>query len=234
MTMTHPRWQDLLTKLLHQEHVDEPVSEVDPYQAQPALGLDLSLAWSDAILPGILLSDNEPQLPARFPGAWAAARHQAFTGPFPCAIGLAPQFLQRIDGILNNGLGFLQQPVSSQVGNLASQTLDNKTVLSQLAIARLAGDHGRANELIRQLDGDLLQRNERAAQQWLEGQRTEAREQWDAIASDEPVIAFNQGLAALVAGDIRRGRARLTSAAQGFADTTGWHHLAELYLALAS
>ena len=45
MNTTHPRWQDLLTKLLHQEHVDEPVSEVEPYQAQPALGLDLGLAW---------------------------------------------------------------------------------------------------------------------------------------------------------------------------------------------
>ncbi|HQR42685.1 MAG TPA: hypothetical protein PLX97_08370 [Gemmatales bacterium] len=234
MNTTHPRWQDLLTKLLHQEHVDEPVSEVEPYQAQPALGLDLGLAWNDAVLPGLLLADGELRLASRYPGAWAAARHQALTGPFPCCIGLAPQFLQSIQGILNNATAFLQQPVVNQTGNMtAEQTLDNKTPLSQLAIARLAGDHGKAAELIPQLDGELLQQNERAAQLWLEGDRVAARQQWDSLDDSQPVIAFNQGLAALVAGDTRRGRECLTRAAKGFSDTTGWHHLAELYLALA-
>lgn len=234
MNTTTPRWQDLLARMLEQEHAEVPTSEVELYQAQPALGLDLSMAWNEAILPGQLLSEDMPQVSARFPSAWNAVRHVSFAAPFPCCIGMAPQFLQKIDSILENAQTFFEQELPSMPAGVTAETaLDNKTTLSQLAIARLAGDTEQVNRLIADLDGETLQKNELAAQLWLAGQRGEAKEAWDNLDGNHPVIAFNQGLAALASQDAARGRERLAKAVSGFDQTTGWHHLAELYLAVA-
>lgn len=232
-TMT-PRWQDLLTRVIQQDHPENSTSEVELYQAQPALGLDLGMAWNEALLPGTLLSEEEPPVSARFPSAWNAARNVSLAAPFPCCIGLAPQFLQKIDYILDNASSFFQKELPTMpVGMTAEVTLDNKTTLSQLAIARLAGDFEQVHRLIPELDGEQLQKNEHAAQLWLAGKREEARHAWDSLDGKHPVIGFNQGLAALAHGDVARGRKCLTAAAKGFDESTGWHHLAELYLAVA-
>ncbi len=233
MNTTTPRWQDLLAKLIQQDHHEVPSSEVELYQAQPALGLDLGLAWSEALLPGILLAEEEPRVQARFPSSWNAARHVTLAAPFPCCIGMAPQFLQKIDGIMDNASAFFQQESMGMPTLSADITLDNKTPLSQLAIARLAGDANQIERLIPQLDGELLQKNERAAQLWFNGQRDEAREAWKSLDDDSPVIAFNQGIAALAQGDTEHGRECLARAVNGFDESTGWHHLAELFLAVA-
>lgn len=233
MNTTTPRWQDLLAKLIHQDHHEAPNSEVELYQAQPALGLDLGIAWSEALLPGELLAEEEPRVSARFPASWNAARHINLAAPFPCSIGMAPQFLQKIDAIMENAEAFFQQETVGMPMLSADITLDNKTPLSQMAIARIAGDAQKIEALIPQLDGELLQKNERAAQLWFAGRRDEAREAWDSLDGENPVIAFNQGLAAMAAGDVERGRECLTNAIEGFSESTGWHHLAELYLAVA-
>lgn len=233
MNTTQPRWQDLFAKLLMEEHQDAIVSEVELYQAQPALGLDLGLAWNEAVLPGVLLAEDDARVSARFPSAWNSASHLNLTGPFPCCVGLAPQFLQKIDRFMEDATGFFQQETPIITSNcIAEATLDSKTPLSQLAIARLAGDAEQINRLIPQLDGELLQKNEQAAQLWLTGSREEARQLWDSLPGDEAVIAFNQGLAALASGDTKRGQECLNRAVDGFEESTGWHHLAELYLAV--
>ena len=233
MNTTTPRWQDLLAKVIQQDHHEVPTSEVELYQAQPALGLDLGIAWSEALLPGQILADEELRVQARFPTSWNAARQVSLSAPFPCCIGMAPQFLQKIDGIMENADDFFQQESLGMPALSADITLDNKTPLSQLAIARLAGDVNQIEHLIPQLDGELLQKNERAAQLWFAGRREEARDAWDSLDGENPIVAFNQGLAALAQGDTEQGRACLTKAVEGFPESTGWHHLAELYLAVA-
>jgi hypothetical protein len=233
MTATTPRWQDLLQRLIHADHPDEPMSEVEPYQAQPALGLDLATAWNDALLPATLL-DSDAHVSARFPTGWQAARYLCFAAPFPCCTGLAPQFLQNISGIMNDASNYFQQqlPGFSSVSG-AEMTLETKSVLSQLALARVGGDATRTSELIDQLDNEHLRQNERAAQLWLSGDRTQAESLWHDIDLNHPVIAFNRGLAALANGQHQRGQGCMTRAARGFPESTGWHHLAELYLAVS-
>lgn len=233
MNTTTPRWQDLLAKLIYQDHHEAPASEVELYQAQPALGLDLGIAWSEALLPGQLLAEEEPRVSARFPGSWNAARHVTLSAPFPCCIGMAPQFLQKIDVIMDNAEAFFSQETVGMPMLSADITLDNKTPLSQMAIARIAGDAQKIESLIPQLEGELLQKNERAAQLWFTGRRDEARAAWDSLDGENPVIAFNQGLGAMAVGDVKRGRECLLIAVEGFPDSTGWHHLAELFLATA-
>ncbi len=233
MTATHPRWQDLLTKLLHQEHHEAVSSEVEPYQAQPALGVDLGLMWNEAMLPGTLLAADTPPIASRYPSGWQAAQHQHWGSPFPCSIGLAPQFLQNLEGIISDGRGFFEQSRQPMTSSTSFEpTLETKSVISQLALARLAGDVESTNRLIDQLDGEDLQKNERAAQLWLAGDRQSARDLWDGLPSENPVVAFNQGIAALAAGETAKGRKCLNRAVKGFDDTTGWNHLAALYLAV--
>lgn len=233
MTTTHPRWQDLFTKLLQQEHHETAASEVEPYQAQPALGVDLGLMWQEAMLPGTLLAADTPRLTSRFPSGWNAARYQQLGSLFPCCIGLAPQFLQKIDGIMSDAKSFFQQSHQLLTSSTSfEQTLETKSVYTQLALARLAGDAEAANRLIDHLDGEVLQKNERAAQLWLTGDRESARDLWDDLPSKNPVFAFNQGIAALAAGDTSRGQKCLHRAVEGFEETTGWNHLATLYLAV--
>lgn len=233
MTATHPRWQDLLTKLLHDEHQDAASSEVEPYQAQPALGIDLGLMWQEAMLPGIVLADDTPRISSHFPTAWNAARYQQRESLFPCCIGLAPQFLHTIDGIISDARSFFEQPPQPVTRSTSFEpTLETRSIYTQLALARLAGDADTANRLIDQLEGETLQKNERAAQLWLTGDRVSARDLWDSLPGDTPVVAFNQGIAALAAGETPRGRKCLRRAVDGFEETTGWNHLAALYLAV--
>jgi hypothetical protein len=233
MTTTHPRWQDLFTKLLQQEHHETAASEVEPYQAQPALGADLGLMWQEALMPGILLAADTPRIPNRYPSGWNSARYQQYGSLFPCCIGLAPQFLQKIDGIMSDAKAFLAQPHQPTTSSTSfEQTLETKSVYAQLALARLAGDAEAANRLIDQLDGEVLQKNERAAQFWLNGDRQSARDLWDDLPSKNPVVPFNQGIAALAAGETTRGRQCLHRAVEGFEEITGWNHLASLYLAV--
>lgn len=234
MNASMPRWQDLFTRMLAQDTPVEIVSEVEAYQAQPALGIDLSLTWNEALLPARLLSKDAVHVSAHFPAAWSAARHVDLLIPFPCCTGMAPQFLQRIHALLENNGEFFQQSMNtSRPRFTAEPTLDSKTVISQLAVARLAGDHDKSRELITQLDGEVLQKNEHASQHWLEGDRDTAASIWNDLPADHPVIAFNQALVALAHRETKQGKARLQHAIDGFDENTGWHHLSELYLALA-
>lgn len=234
MTTSMPRWQDLLTRMLAQDSPVEIDSEVEPYQAQPALGIDLALTWNEALLPARLLSEDSVLVSAHFPAAWSAARHVDLLSPFPCCIGLAPQFLQRIHVLLENSRQFFQQTMNtSRPRFTAEPTLDSKTVISQLAVARLAGDHDKSRELIPQLEGSVLQKNELAAQRWLEGDRDTAALIWNDLPTEHPVIAFNQALVALASNETKLGKGYLQRAINGFDQSTGWHHLSELYLVLA-
>jgi hypothetical protein len=234
MTADIPRWQDLLTRMLAQDTPAEMVSEVEPYQAQPALGMDLTLTWREALLPALLLSEETVPVSAHFPAAWSAARYVDLLTPFPCCIGMAPQFLQQIQALLENSQHFFVQTLPvSRPRFTAEPTLDSKTVISQLAVARLAGDHDKSRELITQLAVSELQKNELGAQHWLEGDRDTAAMIWNELPADHPVIAFNQALAALSSKDAKQGKACLQRAIDGFDESTGWHHLSELYLALA-
>jgi hypothetical protein len=243
-----PRWQELLASFLReQQFVPElPMSEVELYQAQPALSLDAALAWPDALLPGKMLSNPAAWENEALPAEWVHhARNTIWSAPFPCGLGLAPQFLQQIAPLMQNALGFFRTPLrqavtSAQPTNDSPELIKCKLstvsceLLSRIASARLAGDHRQVDTLLESFStppDEVFKQNERAAQRWLQGKHQEAEKVWQTLPADQPVIAFNQALAALQHGELATGQQLLNRAAQGFPTTSGWHHLAELYLA---
>src|SRR5437764_1284808 len=74
--------------------------------------------------------------------------------------------------------------------------------------------------------------NETAALQWHRGEREQAARSWQALPESVPVL-FNRGMAALFLGRPVEARAELRKAVERLPESSGWHHLGRLYLALA-
>jgi hypothetical protein len=73
--------------------------------------------------------------------------------------------------------------------------------------------------------------NEDAALAWHQGDAARASELWSSHrGQDNPVIQFNRGLSCLFSDAAADGEGFFTSAIRALADTSGWHHLASLYL----
>jgi hypothetical protein len=75
--------------------------------------------------------------------------------------------------------------------------------------------------------------NETAALAWHRGEAEEAARLWQAQEASVPVL-FNRGMAALFLGRPAEARPPLTSAVARLPETSAWHHLGQLYLALAA
>ncbi len=78
-----------------------------------------------------------------------------------------------------------------------------------------------------------MRANEEAALAWHRGQTEEALAAWQAQKASVPVL-FNRGMAALFLGRSAEAQASLTEAVTQLPDTSAWHHLGHLYLALAA
>jgi hypothetical protein len=80
-------------------------------------------------------------------------------------------------------------------------------------------------------DWQTLQANEEAALAWHSGKAEEALTLWQAQEPSLPVW-FNRGMAALFLGHPMRARIALEHAVSKLPETSAWHHLGHLYLAL--
>jgi tetratricopeptide (TPR) repeat protein len=102
---------------------------------------------------------------------------------------------------------------------------------------RLAGHFDEAHKVLAAADASgrwqALRDNEQAALAWHRGQADEALAQWQAQEASVPVL-FNRGMALLFLGRINEAQAALTEAVRQLPETSSWHHLGQLYLALAS
>jgi hypothetical protein len=74
--------------------------------------------------------------------------------------------------------------------------------------------------------------NERAANLWTSGKRGDAADVWNSLP-ESPPVQFNRGLAALFHGDKSVAQSCFSNAVEQITESSGWHHLGRLYLALA-
>ncbi len=74
--------------------------------------------------------------------------------------------------------------------------------------------------------------NERATSLWLSDRREEAMTVWQTLPSGT-VANFNLGMANLMLGSPERAIPFLQASVESLPETSGWHHLAALYLSVA-
>jgi len=235
--------------------------EVEPYDSVPVQPIDPRLAWDEArsVLKSFACSSGfsrgqapdrlkaELQAPTtvKVPADWpqlVASYEPAVALAF--ALGNYPQLVRDLHPLLAGGdLSALR---ARPAGQLASPTLvdwarkQSGTYSRLLAagVLRLARAYEVAAELLDQgtpETGEWLavRENERAALAWHRGLAQEALAMWEAQAESVPVL-FNRGMACLFLGRTEEARSALGKAVAALPDSSSWHHLGQLYLALAS
>jgi hypothetical protein len=110
--------------------------------------------------------------------------------------------------------------------------------LLAVGVLRSTRQFGRAEKLLAKIEKSMPAQlksawsNEKVALLWSCGPRAEALAMWRSLPESPPVL-FNRGVAALFLGDKALARTALKAAVSQIDESSGWHHLGRLYLALA-
>jgi hypothetical protein len=216
-------------------------SEVEPFEAVPAQVLDPKQAWQEA---SAAISNVGAGKPGAAPADWpeiVAAMPPVVALPF--AAGHFPQAvrdLQRLARSIDSIQDSAESVASLEITKIEAWAAEQSGPPALLAVGmlRLAGQLPRADKLLNKLEKKLLAEfqpfctNERAANFWAAGKRSEAAKLWSALPETAPVL-FNRGLACVFAGDKLSAQIHLPKAVSMIPESSGWHHLGRLYLALA-
>ncbi len=221
-------------------------AEVEPYEAVPVQAVDPRQAWDEAtaVLAYFGGSEKLGKAPAEWPSLVAAQPSHtglAFTaGNFPQMVrDLLP--LYRTESLA--ALPASDGPPIAAAGvedwaQAAGRDGSFPQALLALGALRLARQWDAAEALRQTCAGRVpataadAWANEEAALLWHRGQREEAARRWEALPESVPVL-FNRGMAALFLDRPADARTALRKAAEQLPESSGWHHLARLYLALA-
>jgi len=217
----------------------EPTDEALPYDATPVQPIDPQLAWKDA-LAVVTLLDGASNLKA--PPDWAKLVNQQEPAVgVALALGNYPQLVRNIYPLLTSEPPALRQGSMTALSvpglvQWANRDHEGRNRVLAAAVLRLARHFDRAAELLAQTppaDWELLHANERAALAWHRGEPAKALAVWNALPNG-PVVQFNRGMAQLFLGDYAAARESLSAAVASLPDNSAWHHLAGLYLTMAS
>ena len=210
-------------------HEAVPVQAVDPKQAWD--GATAVLAFSGGLTKSIKASPDWPSLVAAQPSHMGLA----------FAAGNFPQMVRDLTPLYREAesLGDLPMadapPVPVDIG---STTKEFPRVLLTLGTLRLARQWDAADALIAEVGDQVPEKwaaawaNEIAAILWHRGNKAEAAKRWQRLPETVPVL-FNRGMAALFTGRPNDARSDLRRAVEQIPESSGWHHLGRLYLALA-
>jgi hypothetical protein len=157
-------------------------------------------------------------------------------------LGNFPQMVRNLQPLLSGAPVALRQPAPRPLA--APALLDwasarrGPEALLAAGVLRLARHFDEADGLLRRA-GDLpaewqpVRANEEAALAWHRGRAEEALALWQAQPAGV-AVHFNRGMASLFLGRSTEARAALEAAVGQLPDTSAWHHLGHLYLALAA
>jgi hypothetical protein len=216
----------------------EPGDEVVPHEAVPVQPVDPQLAWNDAV--AAVPRPHKWQVPPEWP--------TLVTGQPPAVdlafcLGNFPQMVRNLHPLLNAGdLTALrglpgQVAVVTELERWAEGVRRYPDVLLAAGVLRLARHFDAAAVLLNRAEVPAEWRaahaNETAALAWHRGEVEQAAALWQAQEASVPVL-FNRGMAALFLGRPAEARDALTRAVAQLPETSAWHHLGQLYLALAA
>jgi tetratricopeptide (TPR) repeat protein len=221
----------------------EPTDEVVPYEAAPVQPVDPKLAWTDAAAAAAYLSAS-PVPALAVPPEWpvlVAAQEPAVAVAF--CLGNYPQLVRNLHVLLNGDPVALRvaptRPGTATQALLewARRTRTAPQSLLAAGVLRLVGDFDKAETVLEEAEvpsqWKALRDNEKAGLIWQRGRADEALSLWQA-QEPRPPILFNRGMALLFLGRFAEARTSLTEAVGQLPETSAWHHLGQLYLALAA
>lgn len=213
-------------------------TEVLPYEAGPVQPVDPRTAW-DAGLAALQSAS------AKAPPGWGqlVAQHEPVVAVALC-VGNFPQMVRDFHMLLHGADLTQLLPNGGRIATITALNdwLDRVKAVGldavlALAACRLSKQFERGEALIGAAEANIPtdQRttwdNEKAAFLWHQGKHAEARAVWDKLPATLPV-RFNRGMADLFLGNPESARGYLSQAADELPETSPWHHLARLYLAL--
>jgi tetratricopeptide (TPR) repeat protein len=235
----------------------DPDGQVVPHEAVPMQPVDPQLAWDDALAVLRWSRAGETPVPSghwEAPPDWPAlvaalepARAVAFCiGNFPQMVRNLQPLLERAEsgiareraGSESDGLLHVAYTSGSSILQWANKAQDYPQLLIAAGVLRLGRRFKEASQLLR-ANGETpaawqaLRANEEAALAWHRGNAEEALALWHTQKPSVPVL-FNRGMAALFLDRPAEARVALEQAVAQLPDTSAWHHLGHLYLALSA
>jgi hypothetical protein len=226
-----------------------------PHEAVTVQPVDPRLAWEDGLAVlrcgkygPTLIPTPRLETPPEWP--LLVAEQEPVTAVAFC-IGNFPQMVRNLQPLLSSGdltdvhSRAVQSSERKHRGVLppsltqwANGVQGYPHFLLVVGVLRLARHFDEASEFLKS-DGKVprhwraLRANEEAALAWQRGSSAEALSSWQAQKPSVPVL-FNRGMAALFLGRPADARSALEQAVAQLPDTSSWHHLGHLYLALAA
>ena len=220
----------------------EPGEEVVPHEAVPVQPVDPQLAWNDALAAARFFQPSAGPKAWSVPPDWPAlVTNQEPAVALAFCLGNFPQLVRNLHPLLHAEPPALRagpgEPLSAPaLLDWARRASAYPQVLLAAGVLRLARHFDPASELLRTeapATWQAARDNEESALAWHRGQAEQALRSWKAQAPAVPVL-FNVGMASLFLGRPAEAREALSRAASGLPETSAWHHLAQLYLALAN
>ena len=210
------------------------LGEVEPHEVAVGFRVDPALAWREGL--GALEDSNHVAPPAE----WSAVvvRQDAVAAQ-PFALASYPQRVRDLTALLQatDPSSFRRRnesrPASVSLKNWAAKqaaTGEQSNHLLAAAVLRAAHDFDAAEHILDRADAGAD--NERAALLWQRGEWEQAAAIWERMPAST-VVWFNRGMSALFLNQRAKARECLKKAIDKLPETSGWHHLASLYLALS-
>ena len=226
------------------------LGKVEPHEVAVGFRAEPRMAWQEG-MEAITSQIPAAQVATASPSEWAGmvVRHSSLPA-LPFAVGNYPQRVRDLTILVQaKDLGKLrphgeQTELHSAPGSIRSwvakqmQKGDTAVGLAAVGVLRAAQDFDLASEYLQTLikhakpEWEAVLANEEATILWHRGKAEEAFARWNALP-ETSVILFNRGMAALFLDRPAVAHESLTKAVKGFADSSAWHHLASLYLAVS-
>ncbi len=250
---TPPNLAELFQRYLRQQvgaqaaglGVAELAGEVTPYEAVPAQPIEPRLAWSETLFAISQFGASERSFSPVPEWPNLVALHD------PCySLSLsAANFPQRVRNLqpllqakrLSDLRGHGQQPIELEaLLEWTRQTIQKKLypqMLLSVGLLRMCRQFKAALQVFDEhktmpADMNAAWENEHAALYWEQGESEKAKALWQKQASHAGV-QFNIGMAALFTDRPADAKTPLQASVRQLPESSGWHHLARLYLALA-
>lgn len=214
------------------------LGEVEPHEVAVGFRVDPALAWREGL--GALGELDHKAPPTLPPAEWSAmvVRQDAVAAQ-PFALASYPQRVRDLTALLQAAdlSSFRRRnesrPASASLKNWAAKqaaTGEQSNHLLAAAVLRSANDFDAAEHILDRADAGAD--NERAALLWQRGEWEQAAAVWERMSAST-VVWFNRGMSALFLNLRGKAREYLKKAIDQLPETSGWHHLASLYLALS-